>query len=260
MRYFKAIVEYDGTDFRGFQWQHATRTVQGELEKAISLRTGQDVRITGAGRTDSGVHALGQVISFPADTRIPTEKMAIALNSALSRDVSIRSIEETDPDFNARFKASSRTYVYLIINRKTPSALWRRYTAFEVQPLDVDAMRQAAALLIGEQDFAAFTNALQPDEPTFRDVMQCRVSAWRSLILVRIEANAFLRGMVRNIVGTLVAIGGGAYAPEQIRVIQASRDRKMAGPSAPPQGLCLMKVRYGERKVYARREITEEQS
>jgi tRNA pseudouridine38-40 synthase len=260
MRYFKAIVEYDGTDFRGFQWQHATRTVQGELEKAISLRTGQDVRITGAGRTDSGVHALGQVISFPADTRIPIERMAVALNSILPRDVSIRAVEEADPSFNARFKASSRIYAYLILNRTTPSALWRRYAAFEAQPLDVPTMRKAAALLVGEQDFAAFTNELQPNEPTFRDVRQCRVSTSRNMILVRIEANAFLRGMVRNIVGTLVAIGGGAYEPEQIRVILASRDRKMAGPSAPPQGLCLVKVRYGERKVYARREITEEQS
>jgi tRNA pseudouridine38-40 synthase len=121
-------------------------------------------------------------------------------------------------------------------------------------------MREAAALLIGEQDFAAFTNELQPDEPTFRDVRVCRVSAWNSLIVVRVEANAFLRGMVRNIVGTLMQIGSGTHPPEQVRVIQASRSRRMAGPSAPPQGLCLMKVRFGERKVYARREITEEQT
>lgn len=260
MRCFKAIVEYDGTDFRGFQWQHATRTVQGEMEQAISLRTGQNVRVTGAGRTDSGVHALGQVISFQAETRIPIERMAIALNSALPKDISVRTVEETDPAFNARFKASSRVYAYLILNRNAPSALWRRYSAFAAEPLDIAAMREAASLLIGEQDFAAFTNELQPGEPTFRDVRQCRISSWRSMILVRIEANAFLRGMVRNIVGTLMAIGGGAYPAERIQVIQASRDRKMAGPSAPPQGLCLIRVRYGERKDYARKEITEEPS
>ena len=226
MRNFKAIVEYDGTDFRGFQWQHRARTVQGELETAIARRTGQTSRVTGAGRTDAGVHALGQVISFTADTRIPIERMALALNSALPQDISIRTVEEADPDFSARFKASSRCYAYLILNTKLPSAIWRRFTGYSPRPLDVDAMRQAASQLIGEQDFAAFTNALQPGEPTFRDVKYCRVAVWRSMILVRIEANAFLRGMVRNIVGTLMEIGGGSYPPEHLRVIQASRDRQ----------------------------------
>lgn len=258
MRYFKATVEYDGTDFRGFQWQHGARTVQGELEAAIALRTGQTARVTGAGRTDAGVHALGQVISFGADTRIQTDRMAIALNSALPADISIQSVEEVEPEFNARFKASSRIYVYLILNRRTPSALWRRYAAFCPEPLDDRVMQQAAALLVGEQDFAAFTNALQPLEPTFRDVMKCCVKRRRDMVIVRMEANAFLRGMVRNIVGTLIEIGSGKYSPEHIRLIQASRDRQRAGPSAPPQGLCLLKVRYGERKTYTRREITEE--
>jgi tRNA pseudouridine38-40 synthase len=258
MRCFKAILEYDGTDFRGFQWQHNSRTVQGELERAIALRTGTQARVTGAGRTDAGVHALGQVISFSAETSIPIEKMTVALNSALPSDIAIQSVEETDPEFSARFKASSRLYVYLVLNRATPSALWRRFAAFEARPLDVQAMRHAASFLVGEQDFAAFTNELQPEEPTYRDLRQCKVTARRDMILVRMEANAFLRGMVRNIVGTLVAIGSGAYPPEHIRTIQESRDRRMAGPSAPPQGLCLVKVRYGERKIYARREITGE--
>jgi tRNA pseudouridine38-40 synthase len=257
-RTFKAVLEYDGTDFRGFQWQHGERTVQAELESAIALRTGRQVRVTGAGRTDAGVHALGQVVSFAVETRIPAERMAAALNSGLPRDLSVRSVEEADPEFNARFKASSRIYAYLILNRSTPSAIWRRYSGFVARPLDVEAMRQAAATLIGEQDFAAFTTGLQPGEPTYRDLMQCRISAWRGLILVRLEANAFLRGMVRNIVGTLIGIGNGARPPEHIRVVQASRDRQLAGPSAPPQGLCLVRVRYGERKTYARREITEE--
>ena len=259
MRNFKAVVEYEGTDFRGFQWQHRARTVQGELETAIARRTGQTARVTGAGRTDAGVHALGQVISFAVDTRIPIDRMALALNSALPQDISVRTVEEVDAGFSARFMASARSYAYLILSGRPPSAIWRRYTGYAPRPLDVDAMRKAASMLIGEQDFAAFTNALQPGEPTFRDVKYCRVVAWRSMILVRIEANAFLRGMVRNIVGTLMEIGGGAYPPDHLRVIQASRDRQKAGPSAPPQGLCLVKVRYGERKVYARREITEEQ-
>ena len=259
MRNFKAIVEYDGTDFRGFQWQHHVRTVQSELENAITLRTGQVARVTGAGRTDAGVHALGQVVSFALETRIPIEQMAAALNSALPRDVSVRGISEAAPDFNARFMASSRVYNYLILNRKTPSAVWRRYSGYSARPLNVGIMQRAASLLVGEQDFAAFTNARQPEEPTHRDVRYCRVASWRTMILIRIEANAFLRGMVRNIVGTLIEIGSGSYPPEQLPIIQASRNRQLAGPSAPPQGLCLMKVRYGERRVYTRKEITEEQ-
>ncbi|HZT43471.1 MAG TPA: tRNA pseudouridine(38-40) synthase TruA [Chthonomonadaceae bacterium] len=252
MRTFKATVEYDGTDFVGFQWQENGRSVQGELEAAIARRTGQTVRITGAGRTDSGVHALGQVVSFGVETRIPTERMALALNSLLPPDVSVRQVDEVEEAFSARFSASSRLYAYLILNRGTPSALLRRYSAFCPDRLDTQAMQTGADLLLGEQDFAAFTNESEPGQTTFRDVMRCRVGRYRNLVLVRIEANAFLRGMVRTIVGTLMDVGAGKRAPEELRAILASRDRRQAGPTAPPQGLCLVKVRYGERKNYAR--------
>ena len=252
MRYFKATVEYDGTDFVGFQWQENGRSVQGELEAAIAKRTGQTVRITGAGRTDSGVHALGQVVSFGVETGIPVERMALALNSALPPDLSVRRVEEVGADFSARFSASSRLYAYLILNRTMPSALLRRYSAFCPERLEVAAMQAGADLLLGEQDFAAFTNEREPGQTTFRDVMRCRVGRYRQLIVVRIEANAFLRGMVRTIVGTLIDVGAGKRAPEQMRAILDSRDRAQAGPSAPPQGLYLIRVRYGERKHYAR--------
>jgi tRNA pseudouridine38-40 synthase len=258
MRYFKATVEYDGTDFAGFQWQHQSRTVQGELEAAIALRTGQTLRLTGAGRTDAGVHAMGQVVSFGVETRIPVERMAPALNSVLPPDISIRSVEEVGPEFNARFSASSRLYAYLILNRKQPSALWRRYSAFCREPLQVEAMQAGAKYLLGEQDFAAFTRELQTEQTTMREVMRCQIRRLHPLILVRIEANAFLRGMVRAIVGTLIEVGMEKRTPDSIRDLMVSRDRKAAGPSAPPQGLCLLKVRYGVRKIYARKEITEE--
>jgi len=144
MTNFKAIIEYDGTDFAGFQWQHQTRTVQGVLEDAIALRTGKAIRVSGAGRTDAGVHGLGQVVSFQAETTIPVDRMAYALNSALPPDLSVRSVEAVDDSFHARFSASSRVYLYLVLNRRTPSALWRRYSAFQWHPLDVEAMRNAA--------------------------------------------------------------------------------------------------------------------
>ncbi len=251
MRHFKAIVEYDGTDFCGFQWQPGHRTVQSVLEKALEERTESPVSIQGAGRTDSGVHGLGQVISFSADTRIPDQNMALAINSALPRDVVVRTVEEVSPTFHARFSASSRAYIYTILNRRTPSALWDRYSCFCPLALDVPAMQEAANLLLGEQDFAAFTNELNRDKVTMRDLMSCRIRRRHDFILVRVEANAFLRGMVRNIVGTLMEVGLGKRELASLPEVIASRDRKLAGPTAPPQGLCLLNVCYGERKQYA---------
>ncbi len=252
IRYFKATVEYDGSDFSGFQWQHGERTVQGALEAAILQRTGQQIRLTGAGRTDAGVHAVGQVVSFSAETRIPVDRMAIALNSALPSDCSVRSVAEVAPEFSARFSASSRVYGYVIRCCDTRSPLWRRFSAPCKYRLNVSNMQSAASYLIGEQDFAAFTNQLQPDEPTMRDVMRCSVAQHGRFVVVRIEANAFLRGMVRCVVGTLMQVGDGTRSPEYIRDLIDSRDRRLAGPSAPPQGLCLLRVRYGERRNYKR--------
>ena len=209
MRYFKATVEYDGTDFAGFQYQHQARTVQGVLEAAIAERTGQNLRLVGAGRTDAGVHALGQVVSFGCETRIPLEKMAVALNSALPLDLTVRHVSECAPDFSARFSASSRLYAYLILNRNMPSAIMRRYSALHIAPLDVDMMQAGANLLLGEQDFACFTNELEADKTSMRDVLRCQVNRRGKFVVVRIEASAFLRGMVRNIVGTLLEVGAG---------------------------------------------------
>ena len=258
MRYFKATIEYEGTDFVGFQWQQNHRSVQSEVEAAIEKLTSQQVRVTGAGRTDAGVHALGQVISFGVETHIPLDRIGLALNSTLPKDVSVRAVEEVDATFSARFSASSRLYAYLILNRPVPSALLRRYSAFCPTPLDVGAMQRAAPFLLGEQDFAAFTNALDPEKTSMRDVMRCQVGRYRRFVLIRVEANAFLRGMVRTMVGTLMDVGTGKRVPEEMERVLQSRDRKQAGPSAPPQGLCLLKVRYGERKQYGRQKITED--
>ena len=260
MTNFKAIIEYDGTDFAGFQWQHQTRTVQGVLEDAIKLRVGKAVRVSGAGRTDAGVHGLGQVVSFQAETGIPIDRMAYALNSALPSDLSVRSVEAVDEAFHARFSASSRVYLYIVLNRRTPSALWRRYSAFQCHPLNADAMQDAAKRLVGEHDFAALANELKPGEPTIRDMMRCEVAKRGDFLLMRFEANAFLRGMVRNTVGTLIEIGAGKRAPDDIEAILESRDRRRAGPSAPAQGLCLIRVRYGTRKHNPRRWIQSEEN
>ncbi len=252
MRCYKATIEYDGTDFAGFQWQHELRTVQGELEAALALRFEHPVKIVGAGRTDSGVHAIGQVISFQADTSIPVDKMPIALSCTLPGDIAVTKVDEVDPEFSARFSASSRVYAYLIHNRRIPSAVWRRFSTHFSDPLDVVRMQRAADLLIGEQDFASFCNELEPEHTSMREVMHCRLRRNGDFVILRIEANAFLRGMVRTVAGTLIDVGRGKREPEEIRRILDARDRRKAGPSAPPQGLCLVKVRYGQRKRYAR--------
>ena len=252
MRFFKATIEYDGTDFAGFQWQTGQRTVQETLEKALRKRTEQNVRITGAGRTDSGVHALGQVVSFACETRIPTAQMALALNGALPPDLSVREVQETDETFSARFSASSRVYAYFILNRPMPSALFRRYSAFCPIPLDTVAMHSAAQSLLGERNFAAFANDLRDDQVTEREMLRFTVGKSRPFVIVRVEANAFLRGMVRNLVGTLIEVGLGKRSPDSLSAVLESCDRRQAGPTAPPQGLCLMKARYGVRKEYSR--------
>ncbi len=257
MRQFKAIVEYDGTDFGGFQWQNNARSVQSVLEAALQKRTGQPVRVACAGRTDAGVHALGQVISFTAETAIPLDRMGLALNSALPPDVQIRRVNEVESEFHARFSASSRCYYYLILSRKMPSALLRRFTAFTPHRLDTQAMQEAAAGILGERDFASLANELERGRPTYRELMGCDLCLRRGLTIVRVEANAFLRGMVRNLVGTLIEVGIGKRNPESLPDLLASRDRKLAGATAPPQGLCLYRVRYGVRKDYESRFRTE---
>ena len=243
--------------------------MQGTLEEAIAQRTGQTVRVTGAGRTDAGVHALGQVVSFRVGTAIPVDRMALALNSALPPDVRVRCVDLAPGEFNARFSASSRVYGYLIQCGPTPSPLLRRFSAYRSRPLDVEAMRAASRHLLGERDFAAFAKELGPDESTFRNVMRLRIrripgfgragADWgraatdRELIFITIEANAFVRGMVRGIVGTLIEVGAGRRSAEAMPGLIASRDRRLAGFSAPAQGLCLLHVRYGARQRPAAR-------
>jgi tRNA pseudouridine38-40 synthase len=258
MRRFKVTVEYDGTDFAGFQYQAGQRSVQAELERALQRLTGQTTRVQGAGRTDAGVHALGQVISFEAQTRIPIEKFAAAMNSVLPPDVRAVQAEEAPGQFHARFSALSRAYVYLILHRAQPSALFGRYACHYPYPLDLQAMQTGARLMIGRQDFAAWANESQEVNSTIRQVYRCTVRQRGPFVLIYVEANAFLRGMVRNIAGTLLQVGSGKRLPEEMAEITRSLQRAQAGPSAPAKGLCLVKVRYGEPPGLAAHEQIEE--
>jgi tRNA pseudouridine38-40 synthase len=244
MRHFKVTLEYDGTAYAGFQYQVGQPSIQAELERAIQKLTGSTDRVNGAGRTDAGVHALGQVISFSAETRVPTEKLAIALNGELPRDIAAVRAEEVDDRFHARFSAKRRAYVYLILNRPNRSALLGRFSWHMPRDLDMQSMQAAARLIPGTRDFRAWANSTDETNSTIREVVRCDVRKRKAFVLVYVEANAFLRGMVRNIVGTLVDVGVGKRPPEEMDEITRTGRRELAGPTAPASGLTLVRVRY----------------
>jgi len=244
-RLLKVTLEYDGTEFAGWQVQPGERTVQGVLEAAFSDLEGGPVAVTGAGRTDAGVHALGQVASVESGLALPAGAVAAALNARLPDDLLVRSVEEAPPGFHARYSAVSRRYLYLI--GLSPSPLWRRHRWLVTYDLDRDRMGEAARHLEGERDFSSF--AIAGSEPNHH---RCRVSLvsleWEprygGMIAFRMEANRFLRGMVRSIVGTLVEVGRGRTAPADIPGVLAALDRSAAGPTAPPWGLYLERITY----------------
>jgi len=245
IRYFKLIVEYEGTKFAGFQWQKDQRTVQGEIERVLSQVMKERINIVAAGRTDAGVHATGQVIKFQTENRIPVDKIPYALNAELPSDIRIRRAEQTSPQFHPRYDAKSRRYVYLIDNQRFPSVFTRRIATHVPQRLDVQAMQEGADRLVGVHDFAAFQAAGSAETgSTVRELKLLRVRRHGAMVRVTVEANAFLYKMVRNIVGTLIRVGLGELSPGDVEVILQGRDRKLAGPTAPPQGLCLVKVTY----------------
>ncbi len=251
MATFKLTLEYDGTAYRGWQRQADHRTVQAEVERALAAMTRHPVTVLGAGRTDAGVHALGQVASFRADTRLTPEAFLKGLNSLLPPDIAVRACDRVPQGFHARFDARSKVYRYHILNREDRGAVGRQYAWFIHRPLDAEAMRAAARALVGRHDFKAFESAGSPRAHTVRTITraECEVDAAERRLRFTVEADGFLRCMVRNIVGTLVAVGLGRTDPAEVEEILLSRDRRRAGATAPPQGLFLVSVEYDEDRV-----------
>jgi tRNA pseudouridine38-40 synthase len=245
MKNFKLIIEYDGTSYSGWQRQTQEPTVQAEIERALAFMTRSTVTVIGAGRTDAGVHALGQVANFRCDTRLDPEAILKGLNSLLPGDIAIQDCRQVPEAFHARFDAKSKVYHYRILNRDTRAAVGRQYAWFIHRPLDLAAMRRAAGILVGRHDFKAFESTGSPRAHTLREVAVAEwVEGGNRRLTFRIEADGFLRCMVRNIVGTLVAVGLGKLAPGDVQAIMDARDRKRAGATAPARGLFLMEVRY----------------
>ena len=240
---YRGTIEYDGTDFLGYQIQAVGRTVQGELEKSLAQVTGTAIRVDGAGRTDAGVHALGQVIAFNAIWRHTLTDLHRALNATLPHDIVVRDLKIAEDGFHPRFSALSRSYRYTIINQPWPSALQRRYAHHVREPLDVAAMRAASQYLLGSHDFASFGQPPQ-GEITVREVTQADWLVEGKRFIFDITANAFLYRMVRTIVGTLLQVGVGRLAPTEVEQILAAHDLTRSAAPAPAHGLCLMRVVY----------------
>ena len=243
----KLVLAYDGTRYVGWQVQPNGPSVQAEVERALSTLHGSPRRATAAGRTDAGVHAAGQVVSFPEERPLPLRAYVQGMNALLPEDVAVREATLRPDGFDARRSARGKRYRYRIENGATRDPLTRRISWQLFRPLDVAAMRAAAAPLLGRHDFAAFQAADCEAHHAVRDVGRLEVAGDPGdRIEVVVEATAFVKHMVRNVVGTLVEVGLGRRAPDSIGELLASRDRRRAGPTAPAQGLCLEAVFYGD--------------
>lgn len=255
MKKIKLFLEYDGTAYQGWQIQKKGPTIQGIIEDRILKITGEHVRLTGAGRTDAGVHALGQVAVYETDSELPAATIMRALNAKLPRDIRILNSEDIESTFNPRYRALRKSYFYIISKNTKQSAFLYRYVWDIKTELNLDAMKEAASVILGEHDFSCFRGSGCSSKTPVRRVYSIDISRHEEIsfmtatikgdfIKIRIEADAFLRHMARNIVGTLVEIGRGKITPEMMKHILKSRDRRLAGPTAPANGLFLEKIIY----------------
>lgn len=255
MKNIKLSIEYDGGDYQGWQTQKSGRTIQDIIQECIFSITGERLRLTGASRTDAGVHALGQVAVFHTESKLPVDIIMRALNAKLPRDIRIFGAEETDGDFNPRYGALGKSYFYTIAIGGNQPVFFKRYLWEIRAALNLDGMKEAAASIVGRHDFSAFRGSGCGAKTTVRNVYSLDISGDNNIrfmtaafkgdfIKIRIEGDAFLRHMVRNIVGTLVEIGKGKLSPGAMARILESRDRRLAGPTAPANGLFLEKITY----------------
>lgn len=247
---YRLLLQYDGTDFHGWQVQDGLRTVQGELTRVVSMLESAEVHVSGSGRTDAGVHAEGQVANVKLSKNWDVEKLRHAINGNLWYDLRVFAVDKVPDDFHARFSAVSKTYLYRIVNAPIMSPFWGRHAHLETRPLDVTRMNEVGRLFLGTHDWTAFSAAQSEAESRVRTITNVIAeSRWdtranASLIELRITADGFLRYMVRSIVGTLLEVGRGEKTAEIIQEAIITGDRKLSGATAPANGLTLLEVRY----------------
>ena len=241
-----AIVEYDGSGFCGWQLQDDVRTVQGAIERAIGVVANESIRVITAGRTDTGVHATGQVIHFDTSANRNPRSWVRGINSNLPQDVVVLWAQDVDDDFHARFRATGRHYQYVILNRPVPPAYLNGKVTWDYRPLDVERMQAAATLLTGTHDFSSFRTVHCQARDPVRELRTLTIQRKGETVLIHIYANAFLHHMVRNIAGVLMTIGAGEREPVWAQEVLAARDRTLGGMTAPADGLYLTSVEYPE--------------
>jgi tRNA pseudouridine38-40 synthase len=245
MRNLKIVVEYDGTDYHGWQRQVGEITIQEVLEEKIAVITCEKITVNGSGRTDAGVHAINQVANFRTSSEIRESNLLRAINGLIPRDIAVQSLVEVDEAFHARYSAKSKSYLYKIYNRPVRSAIYDNYSWHVYRALDIDAMNRAANCLVGTRNYSSFCAANGDSRNTVRTVMEVSFTvSKRGVITFSIKADGFLRYMVRNIVGTLVDVGKGKIDHKVFSDILKAGDRTKAGITAPPQGLFLKDVYY----------------
>lgn len=244
MKRVKLTIAYDGTNYCGWQVQPNGITIEEVINKALQKLTGEPILVIGASRTDSGVHAMGNVAVFDTETSIPADRIAMALNQRLPEDIVIVKSEEVPLDFHPRYCDCSKTYEYHIINTRIPIPTKRLTNYFVSYNLNLEHMRQAASYLLGEHDFVSFCNVRTDVENTVRTITALDITQNGNEITIRITGNGFLYNMVRIIVGTLIRVGRGFYTPEKVKEILEAKDRKAAGVTAPAHGLMLMEIKY----------------
>ncbi len=248
MRRIRLRVAYDGTAYCGWQVQPEVPTIEGELNQAISRLTKEEIIVIGASRTDAGVHAKGNVAVFDTESTIPADRFAYALNPLLPEDIVVVASDEVEADWHPRYCDTEKTYEYKILNSKFPDPMRRRDTYHVSFDLDLEKMREAAEYLKGEHDFKSFCNVHTQVEDTVRTIYDLEVEKEGELITIRVRGNGFLYNMVRILAGTLIGVGRGVIAPEQIPAILEAKDRQAAGMTVPPQGLRLVEIDYLEEK------------
>ncbi len=244
MRNIKLIIEYDGKGFNGWQKQPNKLNIQGEIERAIEEITGEKIDLIASGRTDAGVHSLGQTANFKTESKIPIEKIPIAINSKLKQSIVIKSAEEVDERFHSRYNVKSKKYRYTINNSKYGSAIYRNMEYHFPVELNLEKMQKAAKYFEGEHDFKAFKASGTSSKSSVRKIYKAEVVKNGDRIYIELTGNGFLYNMVRIISGTLLDVGIGKIEPEEIKDIIDKKDRKFAGKTLPPQGLCLVEVNY----------------
>jgi len=245
MRTIKLLIEYEGTSYLGWQVQAKGPTIQGMIEEQLELLTGENVRLTGSGRTDAGVHAFEQVAHFKTKSGMNLSSIHRALNSLLPPDIVIKSVEEAEENFHARKQAKSKVYEYRVLNQPIRSVFHREYAWHISQRLDWEEMRKATQKLVGEHDFSSFRSTGTPTKTAVRKIFRAEWKKGRDgLMRFEVEASGFLKQMIRAIVGTLVEVGRGKINPEEFQKILEAKDRNKAGPTAPAHGLFLKEVKY----------------